>query len=99
MGQRSFAARWVCARLVRLRFSPNRASERRRVSRSRRSSLNTNNEVGAEKEKFMFGQTKGLKGLCIVWVLVFLAGGNLVLAQTGTTSLRGTILDKSGAAV
>jgi hypothetical protein len=54
---------------------------------------------GAEKEQFMFGQTKGLKGLCIVWVLVCLAGGNLVLAQTGTTSLRGTVLDKSGAAV
>jgi hypothetical protein len=62
-------------------------------------SLNTNNEVGAEKEQFMWRQQKGLKGLCIVWVLVCLASGNLALAQTGTTSLCGAVLDKSGAAV
>jgi len=47
----------------------------------------------------MWRQLKGLKGLCIVWVLVCLTSGNLALAQTGTTSLRGTVLDKSGAAV
>jgi hypothetical protein len=32
-----------------------------------------------------------------VFVLVF--GGTLALAQSGTTSLRGTVLDKSGAAI
>src|SRR6266481_6916327 len=47
----------------------------------------------------MWRQQKGLKGLCIVWVLVCLTSGNLALAQTGTASLRGTVLDKSGAAV
>lgn len=47
----------------------------------------------------MWRQQKGLIGLCIVWVLMCLASGNLALAQTGTTSLRSTVLDKSGAAV
>ena len=32
-----------------------------------------------------------------VFSLVF--GGTLALAQSGTTSLRGTVLDKSGAAI
>ena len=32
-----------------------------------------------------------------VFLLVF--GGTLALAQSGTTSLRGTVLDKSGAAI
>ncbi len=44
-------------------------------------------------------QLKGLIGLSIVWVLVCLLASGTAIAQTGTTSLRGTILDKSGAAV
>src|SRR5580765_5355942 len=44
-------------------------------------------------------QIKGLIGLSIVLVLVCLVLGDSARAQTGTTSLRGTILDKTGAAV
>src|SRR5713101_9025291 len=44
-------------------------------------------------------QLKGPIGLSIVWVLVCLLASGAAFAQTGTTSLRGTILDKSGAAV
>jgi hypothetical protein len=44
-------------------------------------------------------QIKGLIGLSIVLALVCLVLGDSARAQTGTTSLRGTILDKSGAAV
>jgi len=43
--------------------------------------------------------TKGLFGLSIALSVVCLFIGSAVLAQTGTTSLRGTILDKSGAAI
>jgi len=42
---------------------------------------------------------RGLFGLCMIAVLLALTGIGTVLAQTGTTSLRGTILDKSGAAI
>src|SRR5579863_609552 len=54
---------------------------------------------GAEKESFMLRHIKGLIGLSIVLVLVSLISGNLGLAQTGTTSLRGTVTDKTGATV
>src|SRR5438270_2451736 len=42
---------------------------------------------------------KGLFGLFIICVVVFLFSEKVALGQTGTTSLRGTVLDKSGAAV
>jgi hypothetical protein len=44
-------------------------------------------------------QIKGLIGLLTVLVLVSLLAINMASAQTGTTSLRGTITDKSGATV
>ena len=47
----------------------------------------------------MLWHTKGLIGLFIVVVFVSLFGGHTALAQTGTSSLHGTITDKSGAAV
>jgi len=42
---------------------------------------------------------KGLSGLCAFSLLVFLLGAQVVLGQTGTTSLRGTVTDKTGGAV
>ena len=42
---------------------------------------------------------RGLLGLSAVAVLVFLINAGAGLAQTGTTSLRGTVTDKSGATV
>jgi len=42
---------------------------------------------------------RGLVGLCLIAVLVLLVSAAAGLGQTGTTSLRGTILDKSGAAI
>jgi hypothetical protein len=53
---------------------------------------------GAEKEQFMRRQIQGLLGLCSFLVMVSLFSGE-AFAQTGTTSLRGTILDKSGAGI
>lgn len=47
----------------------------------------------------MLRRIKGPIVLSIALVVVSLISGNLGLAQTGTTSLRGTVLDKSGAAV
>jgi len=47
----------------------------------------------------MLRHIKGLLGLSIVSLLVCLLTGAGVLAQTGTTSLRGAVMDKSGAAV
>jgi len=41
---------------------------------------------------------QGLLGLCSLVVMVSLFSGE-AFAQTGTTSLRGTILDKSGAGI
>src|SRR5579859_56375 len=54
---------------------------------------------GVEKESFMLRHIKGLIGISIALALVSLILGSLTLAQTGTTSLRGTVLDKSGANV
>src|SRR5215467_2046747 len=42
---------------------------------------------------------KGLLGLCAFSLLVFLFGPQVSFAQTGTTSLRGTVTDKSGGAI
>ena len=39
------------------------------------------------------------RSLITAFVFVLLFGGTLALAQSGTTSLRGTVLDKSGAAI
>src|SRR5215467_690179 len=47
----------------------------------------------------MLRHMKGLFGLCSVFVLVCWLTGSAAFAQTGTTSLRGTVTDKSGAAV
>ena len=47
----------------------------------------------------MLRHIKGLLGLSIVSLLVCLLTGAGVLAQTGTTSLRGAVMDNSGAAV
>jgi hypothetical protein len=47
----------------------------------------------------MLRHNKGLIGLCIVLVVLSLFSGNAVMGQTGTTSLRGTVTDKSGAAI
>ena len=47
----------------------------------------------------MLRQMRGLFGLCIMVMVVSLVGQKVASAQTGTTSLRGTILDKSGAAI
>src|SRR5258708_19950414 len=47
----------------------------------------------------MLRQMRGLFGLCIMVLVVSLVGQKVASAQTGTTSLRGTILDKSGAAI
>jgi len=47
----------------------------------------------------MLRHLKGLLGLSITLVLVSLFAGTTTLGQTGTTSLRGTITDKSGATV
>ena len=47
----------------------------------------------------MLRHRKGLLGLCAFFLLVFLLGDQAGLAQTGTTSLRGTVTDKSGGAV
>src|SRR5215475_6140521 len=54
---------------------------------------------GAEKELFMLRHVKGLFGLCVLVVVVSLFIPQFTGAQTGTTSLRGTILDKSGATI
>src|SRR5260221_7882437 len=56
-------------------------------------------KLGAEKEQFMLRHIKGLLGLLTVVVVVSLIGASLVLGQTGTTSLRGTITDARGASV
>ena len=42
---------------------------------------------------------RGRLGLVVFAVMVCLMGASGALGQTGTTSLRGTILDKSGAAI
>src|ERR1051326_7331710 len=47
----------------------------------------------------MSRRRKGLLGLCAFFLLVFLVGAEVSLAQTGTTSVRGTVTDKSGGAV
>jgi hypothetical protein len=47
----------------------------------------------------MLRHIKSLFGLSIAFVAVSLICGSLVFGQTGTTSLRGTITDKSGATV
>jgi len=47
----------------------------------------------------MLRHIKGLIGLSVELMLVSLILGNLALAQTGTTSLRGTVTDKTGATV
>ena len=47
----------------------------------------------------MQGQTKGRFGLSILLLMVCLLVSSAIQAQTGTTSLRGTILDKSNAAI
>jgi hypothetical protein len=47
----------------------------------------------------MLRHRKGLLGLCAISLLVSLFGVQVGLAQTGTTSLRGTVTDKSGGAV
>jgi hypothetical protein len=54
---------------------------------------------GAEKELFMLRHSKGLLALCLILAFVCLFASGVALAQTGTTSVRGTVLDKSGAAV
>jgi hypothetical protein len=52
-----------------------------------------------KRELEMFRFKSGLLGLSIVAVLMFLFDVSAGFAQTGTTSLRGTILDSSGAAI
>ena len=47
----------------------------------------------------MVRSIRGLLGLGMIAVLIFLISGSAGLGQTGTTSLRGTILDSSGAAI
>ncbi len=47
----------------------------------------------------MLRHIKGQIGLSIVLVVVSLISGSLTLAQTGTSSLRGTVTDKTGATV
>ncbi|HKF24759.1 MAG TPA: carboxypeptidase-like regulatory domain-containing protein, partial [Candidatus Acidoferrum sp.] len=47
----------------------------------------------------MFRFVRGLLGLSATLLLAALCGASAGFAQTGTTSLRGTILDSSGAAV
>src|SRR5260221_3026325 len=47
----------------------------------------------------MLRQMRGLFGLCIMVIVVSLAGQKVASAKTGTSSLRGTIVDKSGAAI
>jgi hypothetical protein len=47
----------------------------------------------------MLRHIKGLLGLSIILGVACLLAGNAVWGQTGTTSLRGTITDKSGATV
>jgi hypothetical protein len=42
---------------------------------------------------------QGLLGVFAVVVMLGLVGGTAVMGQTGTTSVRGTITDKSGASV
>jgi hypothetical protein len=69
------------------------------ASNSQKSKPQTTTKSGSEKEQFMRRHTKGLFGLSIALLVVCLFGSNAAVAQTGTTSLRGTILDKSGAAI
>ena len=45
----------------------------------------------------MFWASMRRSFIAAMFFLVF--GGTLALAQSGTTSLRGTVLDKSGAAI
>jgi hypothetical protein len=52
-----------------------------------------------KKEWFMLRHIKGLLGLALILVVVSLISASSALGQTGTTSLHGTILDKSGAAI
>lgn len=47
----------------------------------------------------MLRHIKGLLGLALTLVVVSLITGSLTFGQTGTTSLRGTVTDKSGATV
>jgi hypothetical protein len=47
----------------------------------------------------MYRHTKGLLGLCAFLVSVFLITPGVVFAQTGTTSLRGTVTDPKGSSV
>jgi carboxypeptidase family protein len=55
---------------------------------------------GAEKGAvYMLRHIKGLFGLLIISGMVSLFLGQSALGQTGTTSLRGTVTDKSGATV
>ena len=42
---------------------------------------------------------KGLFGLCLTLVLVFLPSSSTSFAQTGSTSLRGTVTDTNGASI
>src|SRR5579863_6048831 len=53
---------------------------------------------GAEKESFMLRHIRGLVGLSIALVVVFLISGSLALAQN-VGSLRGTVVDPAGATV
>jgi hypothetical protein len=56
--------------------------------------------VGAEKEQFMFWPKKGLFGFCFAFILLsLLLPFDVSLAQTGSTSLRGTVTDPNGASV
>src|SRR5258708_1208593 len=56
-------------------------------------------KLGAEKEQFMLRHIKGVLGLLTVVVVVSLLGASLAFGQIGTTSVRGVVTDKSGAAI
>jgi len=47
----------------------------------------------------MLRHTKGLFGLSIVLMMVFLLGGNTAMGQSGTTSVHGIVTDQNGASV
>src|ERR1700690_4279544 len=39
------------------------------------------------------------RGVCAIFICLLMLGGSAAFAQTGTTSLRGTVTDKSGGAI